>query len=91
MSSVIATIDSYLQTVSTDNGTVSVNLSDAQSEFIIDNLVTFLQNSDPNSTVKTNFLSKVIIPAAIKVYLPYTVILVGTLVGLGYYIGRARK
>jgi hypothetical protein len=86
MSDVLDTINSYLNEVSTTGGTLSVSLTDAQSQWIVDNMVSFLQNSDPKSTLRTNFLTKVVIPAAVKVYLPYTLIGCGSLIALGYFI-----
>jgi hypothetical protein len=89
--SVLDTIQSVLNTVDVSNGNVSVNLTDTESEWIVDNMVSFLQNSDPNSKLRTNFLTKVLIPCAYKVYLPYALLGVGTLVGIGYFIAKATK
>lgn len=89
--SVLDSIQSILNTVDTTGGNITLSLSDSQSEWIVDNMVGFLQNADPNSKLRTNFLTKVIIPCAYKVYLPYVLLTVGTLVGVGYFIAKVKK
>jgi hypothetical protein len=89
--SVLDTIQETVNAFSVKDGQVAVNLSDAQADWVTENLVTFLQNSDPNSKLRTNFLKKVIIPASYKVYLPYVLLLVGSSVGAGYFITKAMK
>jgi hypothetical protein len=91
MAGIVDSLDSVLSSVGTTDGKLSVNLTDTQSAWIVDNLATFLENSDPKSTIRTNFLTKVIIPSAIKVYLPYTLIGIGSLIALGYFIGSENK
>jgi hypothetical protein len=89
--SVLDSIQSVLNTVDTSGGNITLSLSDTQSEWIVDNMVSFLQNADPNSKLRTNFLTKVIIPCAYKVYLPYCLLGVGALVGSGYFLAKALK
>lgn len=84
-------LEQTFDAVSVTDGNISINLTDSQAEWVTENLVSFLQNSDPSSKLRTNFLTKVLIPAAYKMYLPHVLILIGASAGLGYFIAKAAK
>lgn len=87
--SVLDDITGYLDQVTVTDGKVSVSLTDSQADWLTDNIVKYVESSDPNAKIRTNLLNKVIIPSALKLYLPQTIFVVAGIVTVGFFIGRA--